>query len=400
MYTIFFISIRKFLMFLFPKGYIMQAHLRLFARFSFVLFVSVFMLNQLGKGTNTQPEDQNLKGIVDLNETLDEMTPTQFAAQTLKDFFHTHDVTRDLTQRPVTEESKNDIFQKSFLKFIKDVYNKRDYALALSQDPSHIIQFVDLSNEMNLETNTVYVGLRLFLNKIKEAELVDDTVITTLLESLPKALERHFTAQESQQATTDLSFIKKHIESTLLVKLTDHLNEFQTQPDSFISTLSEELATYCKQQIETVQKQSHRIETRERLRQVIIRLFDTMLAKTIWNPKTPENIWKSFCNIANNLQLLGNHSIINHMDDLDDLLWTHTYRFCFYLDLTGAAFPSSFYHKIEHNLENKSVFFLEFKEQDEGIISKKEILGEALLKVKARSIAYEKSGIIATTTIF
>jgi len=43
---------------------------------------------------------------------------------------------------------------------------------------------------------------------------------------------------------------------------------------------------------------------------------------------------------------------------------------------------------------------LEFKEQDEGIVSKKETIAEALLKAKARAIAYERSGIIATQTVF
>jgi hypothetical protein len=367
-----------------------------------VCLVSVFMLGTMCKGNQqNSPIDQNLKGIVELDEVLGESTPAQFASQSLKDIFYRHDtVAHELQQRQLTEESKNDVFQKSFLKYIKDVYNKKDYALALSQDASHIKHFLDLSNEMSLDTHTVYVGMRLFYNKFKAAELVDDHVIAQLIETIPGSVERHFSTDFAPQTTTDLAFIKKNIESTLLSKLTDHIKEFQAAPDLFLSALAEELAVYCKQHIDNAQKQAFRVETRERLRQATFRLFDTILSKAIWDPKSNEGIWKSFTAIANSLQLLGNHGIINHMDDLDDLLWTLTHRFCFFLDLTGAALPVKFYHTVEHDLEHKAVFFLEFKEQDDGIVSKKETLAEALLKAKARSIAYEKSGIIATTTVF
>jgi hypothetical protein len=367
-----------------------------------VCWVSVFMLHPMCKGNEQNPQnDQNLKEIVDLDEVLGESTPAQFASQSLKDLFYSHDtVSRNLHKHPVSEESKNEVFQKSFLKYIKEAYNRKDYALALSQDAAHIKNFLDLSNEMTLDTSTVYVGMRLFYNKFKAAELVDDHVIAQLIEFVPAAIERHFTAEQPTQVTSDLTFIKKNIENTLLTKLTDHIKEFQAAPDSFLSSLAEELATYYKQQIDSAQKQAARVETRERLRQITFRLFDTILSKAIWDPKSNGNLWKSFVGIANKLQLLGNHGIINHMDDLDDLLWTLTHRFCFFLDLTGAALPVKFYHQVEHDLEHKAVFFLEFKEQDDGIISKKETLAEALLKAKARSIAYERSGIIATTTVF
>ncbi len=379
----------------------MLSHHSLISRLFVICCVSVFMLSPLckGNGQNTS-NDQNLKKILDLNEVLGE-SPSQFASQSLREIFHRNDVAaHNLSTRPLSEESKNEVFQQSFLKYIKDIYNRKDYALALSQDATHIINFLELSNEMTLDTSTVYVGLRLFYNKFKAAELVDDQVIMGILEKLPLAIEHHFAEENVLQATTDLAFIKKHIENTLLTKLTDHLQDFQAAPDSFLSNLADELAQYCKQQVDTAHKQAFRIETRERLRQMTFRLFDTMLSKAIWDPKTNDGVWKSFISIANKLQLLGNHSIINHMDDLDDLLWTLTHRFCFYLDLTGAALPVSFYHLVEHDLDNKAVFFLEFKEQDDGIVSKKETIAEALLKAKARAIAYEKSGIIATQTVF
>jgi hypothetical protein len=83
---------------------------------------------------------------------------------------------------------------------------------------------------------------------------------------------------------------------------------------------------------------------------------------------------------------LAQYRIIDHMDDLDDLLWTLVHRFIFYIDLVGAELPVEFYERIEQDLVNRSVFFLEAKEQDDGITSKKQALIEALLKGKARAI--------------
>jgi hypothetical protein len=136
-------------------------------------------------------------------------------------------------------------------------------------------------------------------------------------------------------------------------------------------------------------------EIKERLRQLIIRFFEIALGKTVWNIKAPEGVWQSFLTIANNLQLLAVHGIINHMDDLDDLLWSLTHRFCFFLDFAGSGLPVSLFNEIEGDLKSCVVFFLEAKEQDDGIKSKKETLAELVLHGKTKAIAFEKAGIIS-----
>jgi hypothetical protein len=82
------------------------------------------------------------------------------------------------------------------------------------------------------------------------------------------------------------------------------------------------------------------------------------------------------------------------MDDLDDILWSLMHRFCYFLELTGSVLPLEFYGEIEHDLTNNLVFFLETKEQDEGIITKKETLAQALLQAKTKAYAYEKMGLL------
>jgi len=341
----------------------------------------------------TQTTPQNIQAIVDMNDVLTENLPSQFASLSMHDFFQSISIPES---EKSTEDSRAKAFQKSSVEFIRKVYNRPSYAQQLSQDATHIVQFATLSDELNLDINTNYVFLRLFYNKFKEVELVDDTVVLQLLSTLPGRIERHFSPTKAAHATTDLSFLKHHIENVIVNRFTNHVTEFKTQPDIFVGNLSEEIATYCKQQIETVQQQSSVSEVRERLRSITIRLFELILGKLVWNPNDADAIWKSFNNIANGLQLLGNYGIVNHMDDLDDLLWSLTHRFRFFLELAGDGLPVKFYHGVEHDLGNKAVFFLEFKEQDDQITSKKEFLLDALLQAKARSIAFEKKGILTT----
>jgi len=346
--------------------------------------------------------EKNLESIVNFNEVLDESTPSQFASHNFKAYFNQNALKKEqalLKERHQVQESRTVIFQKSFLKYVKEVYNSRNYANVLSQDASHIVQFLELSNELNLGTDLVYVCLRLFYNKIKACELVDDTMLAQVLSTMPQLLERHFVENQRHDHFSDLTFLQKHFEGILLGRFTQHLSEFQQKPDTFMSSLATELAQFVKQQAEQIKKQQQSTEKKERLRSIVIRFFDTTLSKAIWNPKAPEGIWKSFTGIANGLQLLGNHAVLDQMDDLDDLLWTLNHRFCFFLDLTGTSLPTSFYEEVEQDLANRSIFFLEYKEQDEGIMSKKDHLLEALLQGKAKALAYEKKGYLSMPVI-
>lgn len=359
-----------------------------------LVFLCVFSGSVLCNQQPIEQSDKNLSDIIDLEQALDE-TPSQFACQSFKDVFEANSVERSImNDRPIAAESKTSIFQKSFIKYVKEIYNKRNYANILSQDGSHILQFLDLSNEMNLGPETVYVCFRLFYNKIKACELIDDTVVLQILNPLPSLVGRYFVSENTQDFHTNLSIISKNIENILLTKFTDHLIDFQNEPESFVSKLATELTLYYQKEVETIQKQHMKEESVNRLREITIRFFDTALGKVIWDPSMHVNIWESFISMGQGLGQLATDNILNHMDDLDDLLWTLVHRFCFFLDLTGTRLPLSFYQEVETDLENGAVFFLEYKEQDEGITTKKETIMHALVQAKTRALAYEKKGIL------
>jgi len=358
----------------------------------FLLTNTLFFLNTI-IANPTEGSDTNLQAIVDLSDELTIQTPTEFAMHNLKDFFTTNTLDTRTPQNPLFNNTdKVNTFHQSWSRFIKNLYNKNSYAQTLSQDGAHIVQFLDLSNELNLSTETVYVCLRLFYNKMKSCELIDDTVVGQLVEVMPESLERHFV---ENRKTTDLTFVKKNLETMLLNKFTYNMPQFRASPDTFLTTLSAEITNYFQQELKNIEKERLSQEMRERLRTIIIKMFEASLSKTIWQPAAHESIWPSFTSIAQGFQDLAAHGIIDHSDDLDDLLWSLVHRFCFFLDLAGASLPSSFYATVEKDLMDKTIFFLEYKEQDEAITSKKDVLILALIQAKAKALAYERNGIIS-----
>jgi hypothetical protein len=341
-----------------------------------------------------------------LESSLEQETPLQFSARNLRDFFLNHSIpTVSLKGREKQLESRTSMFNKTFVKYLKEVYNKSYYSKMLSQDGTHIIDFLELSNELNLDVSTSYVCFRLFYNKIKECEIVDDSVVNQILEVMPKLLKKHFCVEkeETKSPSRNFNFLQNNIEDIILTKFTDEIEDFQRTPDVFVSDLSTEISRSIEKNLKTIdqslkkyeEKNIEKMETINRFRQTIVKFFEISLSKTLWNISSYEGIWQSFLSIANNLQLLGVHSVLDHMDDLDDLHWSLVHRFCYFLDLTGSVFPEEFYNEIEEDLASKAVYFLEVKEQDEGIKTKKETIIDALVHAKTKSIAYTKMGIIS-----
>jgi len=361
--------------------------------YTFLLVTSIFWI------VSTHAKDvqntQHTTNVIDFEEVLNQETPLQFSKRCMKDYFEQKtNPCLSLQSRQSGYNSKTSAFNTAFIKYVKNAYNNPTYADVLSQDSTDIVQFLELSNELNLSIDTVYIGVRLFYNKIKSCELVDDTVVNPVLAAFSQFLAKFYSVQEADIEKNNLDFIKKNIENVILSRFISNMNQFQSSPDNFITNLAAEITNSLKQEFEKHEKKSMKKEMQERLRHVTIRFVDTALAKTMWNPKSPEGIWRSFIDTANRLQVLGAHDIINHMDDLDDLLWSLVHRFCFFLDFAGSTLPLTFYDEIEQDLINKVVFFLEMKEQDEGITSKKEMLAESLIRAKAQAIAFVKNGTI------
>jgi hypothetical protein len=344
---------------------------------------------------------ENPQTISNLEQEIKTESPLQFATTSLKSHFNANhfDTSARIhtTIKPSSEgkePSRTAIFNKSFLKYIKDVYNRRDYAEILSQDGTHIVEFLKLCNELNLESSALYVGMRLFRVKMMACEIIDDNVSTQLLEEFPDLMAKYF---EKEHKSTKIEFVvlSKGIEKIILGRLNNQSPNVQQATTPAVKPMVQDITSLVFEELKKLKDKKTDKKTKARLRFEIIRFFETIMARTLWNHKSPETVWPSFLNIANGLQHLAANNVISHMDDLDSLLWSLVHRFSFFLDFVGSYLPLNFYKEVETALDDKTVFFLESQEQDEGVKSKKDVLAEALLHAKAKAYAYQKKGIIS-----
>lgn len=292
--------------------------------------------------------------------------------------------------------SKTAQFNESFLSFIKEVYNDRAYPEFLAQNAAHLAEFCSLATELSLDRQSVVVSLRLFYNKLKECEFVFDSALEQILVALPE-LDKYFEVKAVEDKN-DLTIIKYYIEQTLLNRFTNGFHQFQREPDAFIGALAQDFADDYALHLHTystlVQRQSDELESVTQLRSTIVRLVELTLNKTMWDTEKPEAVWTSFKRNAIALQNLGARNILTEMDDLDDMLWSLVHRFCYFLDVCGGLLPEGFFDEANQDLANRSVYFLEAAEQDEGIRTKKQFLVEYLLKAEAKAGAFSRGLLI------
>jgi hypothetical protein len=280
-----------------------------------------------------------------------------------------------------------DFFSHAFSAFIQSTYNNSGYADVLSRDSRHITDFLQLSNEYNLSTEHVYTGLRLFLNKLKEADFVDDTVTNHILSTLPEELDKHFPLNPLNSAKQKSP--SKLVENIMLTEFTEHLQKPTVSTELFFKDLATTITTSLKE------VGAHdQTAMRERLRGIIFRLTDLLLSKTLWFIQQPESIWPSVLQAAHSISLLCSNGLINHLDDVCELHKTLISRFISFIDQSGHALSVSWYSAIENDLTEGLVPFLETPELDGGIASKKELLIQALARGKVCAIAQEHHGII------
>lgn len=307
----------------------------------------------------------------------------------LREFFdHTN---FDKTRSVSVEKNQALFYSQAMTLFIQKVYNDNDYAKYLSQDGHHVTEFLSIANEFKLSCEQVYTGMRLFFNKYKEVQLIDDTVFNHILDALPHELEAYF-PMHANAATKPQRSPAKMVENMLLSQLTDHIVSPKVGNDTFFHELSKQIA----QSIEANPQQSDEAMMRERLRQLTIRFIEQLASKTMWYAEHPESVWQSVLSASHNVHLLCSNRVITHLDDRDDLFKSIVSRFVYFLEEYGAVLPLSFYEQVKYDINNHLVFFLEADELDEGVMSKKDILLQAITAAEAKAISTHKHGVIAS----
>lgn len=293
----------------------------------------------------------------------------------------------DYPLRKIGLESKTSSFNEMVVRHAKRLCNGGLYKI-FQQDGRDFVDFWFTANEVNLDLEKAYTCLRLFYNNVKSCETVDDTVVDQVLETMPKLFDRYF--EVSPTEIGELNIVRESVEDLLLERFTDQFDAFQVEPDVFINKISSDISGIVKSRIMFIRQEEEERELKEKLRNIIIRFADLMVSKSIWYEEYYERIWATVTSIADNLHKLGTRGVINDQDNLDELWDSLVKRFVWYLDFRGSALPVDFYEQIEEDLKNNVQLFLELDEQDDGIITKKELIQDAVIRAKAKAIAFEK----------
>lgn len=293
--------------------------------------------------------------------------------------------------RRIGGESRTASFNEMVVRHAKRLCNG-DLHHVFSQDGRDFVDFWETASEVNLDLERAYTCLRLFHNNIKMCETIDYTVVEHVTKMTPMLFERYFEQRESIGG--EFSVIKDSIENLMLERFTDRLDRFHTEPDLFLTRLSGDVTKLVRSRLTLIQQENEEREFKEKLRNIVVRLSDMMINKLIWYENDYQRIWRSFQAIADSVHKIGTRGIINDQDNLDELWDSLVKRFVWYLEFRGSALPVDFYEEIEEDLKNNVVLFLELDEQDEGIKTKKEYLVEAIIKAKAKAIAFEQRGLV------
>ena len=274
--------------------------------------------------------------------------------------------------------------------YITTHYNNSDYASVISQDSSHLLTLLRAVRRADFgDAGVVYAStiLKLFHDKLKAAELIDDCVIERTLSQFPTMLGGYFRDEQ-----TETGRIQDTVRHMLLASFTSHLSSLTNSSGNLLDALATRVAGDVTKQLGKKQGDGENVV---HLRYLVIRMVENMIGKAGFSYTSYESFVPSLRSIAHQITRLVDAGIIVHADNYDSCMWSLVHRACYFLDLAGSAFPLAFYEELEADLEDGEILFLEDAELDEHIVSKKQTFAEAVAKAKLRAIAYHRGGIIS-----
>jgi len=119
------------------------------------------------------------------------------------------------------------------------------------------------------------------------------------------------------------------------------------------------------------------------------------LSKLVWSPEDGEKTWNSVKDISYQLATLVDNNILVDINDLDDLFWTLTYRYCYFLEIAGSDLPLEFFEKVKNDITAQELLFLELEEEDNLFESKASYLTRSLFQAEVKSRAYKKGIVLS-----
>jgi len=247
---------------------------------------------------------------------------------------------------------------------------------------SHLITTGTKQNQPPVYLQSV---TKLFANLLKGAEYVNAFAFELLLDTFPANVQPYFASHTTSKYITNGALYDMHMfdrfkamtGTILYSKFSTEYDAFKQNPAQFLEHISAEIVTIAQEEM-----------NREHIRHAIVRFCEIALGKLIWDVTQPERSWANVKHLSDQLATLLEYSIIDDMNDLDDLYWTLLTRYCYFLDLTATDTEPSFYTHIKQDLATHALLLFDLPEQDSLIETKLSYMQRTLLSAEAQSRAH------------
>jgi len=228
-------------------------------------------------------------------------------------------------------------------------------------------------------TNSLF---KVFNNLLKGSEYVNPYAFIEFLDAIPSLMQDYFIAYKvnkylrSPDHLHRLSALGRLQESFSVILYDSFISgycAFKQDPDKFLQELALNTFILAEEEISI-----------QVLRNSFIKFIDLAINKLVWSITDPLSAWQTTKAIAEKLTELERCNAIDDIEDLDDLFWSLTHRFCFFVDLESHELPLTFYEAIKKELDRQQFLFLDLEEQASFLESKRSCLTRTLLTFEAK----------------
>jgi len=264
--------------------------------------------------------------------------------------------------------------------------NRPEYCTdILPHDFSYLIKLLEYGKNTKKDSEYAERVLRLYIRLVKGAPCINGYAFSDLLTCLPDLLthccvikNKHLSTPPTMLDMDMFDRFKESVNSVLYNRFLTEYDVFKKDPDNFLHDISQQVLDLAQEEIATLQ-----------LRNVLVRFLEISIGKLVWSSDESEKAWESTKKIATELTKLTEQTIIEDVNELDDLFWSLTYRFSFFIDIFASNLPHTFYDTVQHDIAQKKLLLFNLEEQQDWLEAKESYLARMLKCSKAKMFAYQ-----------
>lgn len=268
-----------------------------------------------------------------------------------------------------------DYSRKSMEWFFSTVFNDRSYAEHfLAFNFSHILELLNFAHISAQPCAYSKSIIKLFSQKMKTTTFLNAYAVNHLIEKLSVSVG-NFCKNSAEKE-------KNALKECLYNFFITDFNSLKRNPENAIDELAGKM-----QAISNGKNDAYDIPVSE-LQRTVKEFLEIALSKIIWSVEDQHEIWTSVKCIADQLQILLVHGVLEDMCSLDELYWTLISRFSYFLSMAEELDPSCL-EAMEQDLLHADLPLWNLPESEEFITTKLEYVQHAVLSAKIRSKAYQ-----------